>query len=168
MTQPSTSGDNAKPPTTVAIALSTSGRDEDAPEPAARPDDQQHAGNRRQRVLGELQDAAAIEPARLPERVQRQQRRQQHRHERAAGEHQPPLHRPIRHRRLHQRGEEHQDDRREDRQQRDAERGDPRGRGVAVANCPASVPTATFIRAPAIRPTSRTRDDGDREGTISE
>ena len=144
------------------------GRHEDAAEAAAGADDQQHAGDRRQRLLGELQDAAAIEPARAARTCRAP----------AASPAASPssglpaniihrLHHPIRHRRLHQRGEEHQEDRREDRQQRDR-RATGAARAVVVAGeLIGHRATATFIRRAGHAGRRAARDERDRAGTRS-
>ena len=60
------------------------GRDEHASEPAACAHDQQDAGNRSERLVGEAQDAPSIEAAGEAERVHRQGRGHKHGHERTA------------------------------------------------------------------------------------
>ena len=89
ITQPSTSGESVQPADRLRDRRVRSGRIEHAAEAAAGADDEEHAGDRRQRLFREPQQPVAIEAARPSERVKREQRRREHRDERAAGEDDP-------------------------------------------------------------------------------
>ena len=62
------------------------GRDEHASETAARAHDQQDAGNRAERLVGEAQDAPSIESAGEAERLHGQDRGHEHGDERTSRE----------------------------------------------------------------------------------
>ena len=63
ITQPSTSGESVQSAHRLRDRRVDAGRVEHAAEPAAGADDEQHAGDRRQRLLGEPQEPVAIEAA---------------------------------------------------------------------------------------------------------
>jgi hypothetical protein len=95
---------------------------EDPPEPAAGADNEQHAGDRRQRLFGEGKNAIAAEAARGAEGDECQERRQQHGHQRRAREFDRRAHSSRRQHGLRQSGREHQQHRHQDRQQCDRQR----------------------------------------------
>ena len=94
MTQPSTSGDRRSPLIDCAIAVSTPAVSSTRPKPPPAPTTSSTPAIGGNRLVGEAQQALAVESASGPERVERQERRQQHRDERAAGKAHPLTERP--------------------------------------------------------------------------